>query len=95
MEKLLLGKRTVYSEKLKIQTTFYIPFAKSVSKKERAELAGSYCVGNFDLDNLDKALWDCLNNVVWIDDKQVVEHLSRKVWTDGEGQIELKIERLK
>lgn len=90
---MLLGARkNVYSEPLKLDVTFWMPIPKSVSKKKRDTMNGTYCVSNVDLDNLEKALYDCLNGVLWDDDKQIVTHTTRKVWKDGRGMIELKIE---
>lgn len=93
MSVLLMGKRkTPYASPLKLDVTFKMPIGKSVSNKKRDEMNGSYCDTNIDLDNLEKALYDCLNGVIWEDDRQVVTHTTRKVWVSGRGSIELIIE---
>lgn len=94
MAKLLLGvRKNPYKGELKLEVTFSMPIPKSTSKKKRDEMVGKYCVSNMDLDNLEKALYDSLNGVVYDDDKQIVEHRVRKVWAN-EGKIELIIEQL-
>jgi len=45
-----------------------------------------------DLDNLDKMVYDCLNNIVWLDDRQVVDAHTTKEY--GEPRTEIKIEVL-
>lgn len=74
-----------------MDVTFSIPIPKSYSKAMRFALDTTYCVSNMDLDNLEKAVYDCMNGVVYEDDKQIVEHTTRKVWTSGRGQIEVEI----
>lgn len=96
MGKLLRGKRLnpPISAPVKTDITFWIPIPKSYSKKKRAEIKGTHCVGISDIDNFEKALYDSLNDVTWDDDKQVVEHHTRKMWIDGRGKIEAIIETL-
>lgn len=95
MEKLLMGKgKNPISEPVKTDITFWVPIPKSYPKKKRDELHGTHCIGNADIDNYEKALYDSLNDVIWNDDKQVVEHRTRKMWIDGRGKIEAIIETL-
>lgn len=35
-----------------------------------------------DIDNYEKAVWDCLNKTVWEDDDQLVETISYKLYAD-------------
>ena len=79
---------------MKMGVVFKMPIPKSWSKKKREELAGKYCVSNMDLDNLEKALYDSLNGYLIADDKYIVEHTVRKVWTTGSGSIILDITKL-
>lgn len=94
MAKMLLKaqQKELYTGALKTDVVFYIPIPKSKSKKQRAEMNGAFCVSNMDLDNLEKALYDSMNGVIYEDDKQIVQHLTRKVWIDGRGKIEIKFE---
>lgn len=82
---------TIWATPLKLNVTFSMPIPKSYSKKKREELNGQYCVSNMDLDNLEKALYDSMNSVVYEDDKQIVGHTVRKIWVDGAGKIEVEI----
>lgn len=93
MAKLLLGARKqLYTEALKLNVVFSVPMPKSWSKKKRDASEGTYCVSNFDLDNLEKALYDTMNNIVYVDDSQIVEHTTKKVWVSGRGKIEVTIQ---
>lgn len=94
MAKLLMGKRTEYTEPLKIEMTFYLTIPKSYSKKKRDEMDGTYCPHVADIDNLEKAVYDAMNGVVFKDDKQIVDHHVRKIWCKEDGRIEVTIERL-
>lgn len=94
MEKLLMGKgKNPIAEPIRTDVTFWLPIPKSYPKKRQEELRGKHCVGNADIDNYEKALYDSLNGILFIDDKQIVEHSTRKMWADI-GKIELNIETL-
>lgn len=92
MAVLLMGKRLLHTGPLKCDVTFSVPMPKSWSQKQRAASEGAYCDTTFDLDNLEKALYDCMNGVVYEDDRQIVEHTTRKRWVAGRGSIELIIQ---
>lgn len=94
MAKLLTGRRTLYTEPLKLDVTFFIEIPKSYSKKKRDEMAGQYVAIKPDLDNLEKALYDTMNQVVWHDDSSIVEHTVRKIWVKDEPRIEVIIKSL-
>lgn len=95
MAKLLMGaKKTRYTQPLKLDVVFRVPLPKSYSQKKRTEMDGAYCATNFDLDNLEKALYDSMNGVTYEDDRQIVMHTTRKVWVDGRGSIEVEIQVL-
>lgn len=94
MSKLLMGKLTRYAEPLKLDVTFFREIPKSYSKKRRDEMDGTYIVSTPDLDNYEKALYDSLNDRVWKDDCQIVEHTTRKVWVKDDPRIVVIIERL-
>lgn len=55
-------------------------------KKRRAALSGTvYPTTKPDIDNVEKAIFDGLNGVVWSDDVQVVEVAKRKRYGDVPG----------
>ena len=91
--KLLLGKRrgNPYTEQLILDVTFSIPIPKSIPEGKRLDMDETYCVSNVDLDNLEKAIYDSMNGVIYEDDKQIVRHTTQKLWTTGAGQIEIGI----
>lgn len=94
MSKLLMGKVTLYAEPLRLDVTFFREIPKSYAKKKRDEMDGTYASTTPDLDNYEKAIYDSLNERVWKDDCQIVEHTTRKVWVKDEPRIVVIIERL-
>lgn len=66
-----------------VNTTYAIPLPKSMSKKKRIELDGSFCGKKIDLDNTDKLFWDCVlvDGGILKDDSQIVMSESKKIWT--------------
>ena len=71
--------------------TFFVPMAKSWSKKRKAESLGRYCNNNADLDNYEKAILDSLTGVVFRDDCQIVTQVSRKIWSEkGSTEVFLR-----
>lgn len=87
-------KKTRFEEPLIVDITFWRKIPDSYSKKQKEELHGQYCVGNMDLDNLEKAIYDCLNDHVFVDDKQIVEHTTRKKWTNDTARIEITLKKI-
>jgi Holliday junction resolvase RusA-like endonuclease len=49
-----------------------------------------------DIDNYLKAIFDCLNGKLWVDDKQVVVVHATKAWTDPgeEGYFVMRVEEI-
>lgn len=76
----------IYNQLLMFNIRFVMPLPKSATKKTKAELVGQFCGANIDLDNLEKALYDAMNGVIFADDKQVVQHTVEKIW-GLEGKI--------
>ena len=86
-----LGTTTdIYYSALRLEVTFIMPFPKSYSKKKRSDLDGDYCYTKPDLDNLEKALYDAMNGIIYKDDCQIVEHTVRKIWGEV-GMIKVTI----
>ena len=95
MRKLLLQvKRTMLAEPLKADISFFVRIPRSFSKKKRNEMDGTYCVSTMDLDNLEKAVYDSMNGHVYLDDKQIVEHTTRKKWVKDNPRIEVTIQNI-
>lgn len=72
-----------------VAVTAFFPVPKSYSKGKRTA-----CIdGDIrpdkkpDVDNVLKVVLDALNGVAYDDDKQVIEAICRKYYTDGEGYL--------
>jgi len=71
--------------------TFFVPMARSWSKKKKSLKNGQFCDNNADLDNYEKAILDSLNGVYFNDDRQIVQQKSQKIWAEtGSIRIILK-----
>ena len=70
-----------------------MPIPASWPKKAKAAaLAGQVAASSKpDLDNMVKAVFDGLNGIAWIDDKQVIEESSRKMYGE-EPRIEITVD---
>lgn len=63
-----------------------LPVPESWSKKrKKSALDGAIRPKKPDLDNVIKAIFDAMNNIVWVDDVQVVYLISRKRYTEIPG----------
>lgn len=78
----LLGHRFKGGDKLMV--TFFMPMAKSWSKKKKKEMDGMPHQQKPDLDNLCKGVMDCL----WEEDSHIHQIHAEKVWST-EGSIEI------
>jgi len=66
---------------LSVDIGFYIGMPKSWSKKKKESKHGQYCDNNADVDNYLKAILDSLNEVVYVDDRQIVEISAKKIYS--------------
>ena len=48
-----------------------------------------------DVDNILKSVLDALNGVAYVDDKQVVEAIGRKYYTEGDGYLWISVREVK
>jgi Holliday junction resolvase RusA-like endonuclease len=70
--------------------TFFVPMAKSWSKKKKASKNGQFCDNNADLDNYEKSILDSLSGIYFHDDRQIVKQKSKKIWAD-QGYIDITL----
>jgi len=72
-----------------IDLTFFMPIPKSTSKaKKRQMVCGSiHHIKKPDIDNLQKFILDCMNNIVYKDDAQIVELNSKKLYAENPGTL--------
>lgn len=73
-----------------LQLTFFMPIPDSWSKKKKIEMDGKRHISKPDRDNLEKAVSDSFNKIVWKDDGQVCDGLVRKFYST-EPRIEIEI----
>lgn len=76
---------------IRVKVDFYMPIPKSWSEKKKrlAEAGEIRPASRPDLDNLEKALFDGMNGIAWIDDALVVE-VHKAEWY-GEPRTDVEI----
>lgn len=80
-----------------VSVSAFFPIPKSYSKKKRED-----CLERIlrpdkkpDIDNILKVVLDALNKVAYEDDKQVVEAIGRKYYTEGDGYLWVSVREVK
>lgn len=78
---------------LRVKVTAFLTVPASWSNKKRdAALAGTVCaISRPDADNYQKAAWDALNSIVWLDDSQIVDAHMVKIY-DENPRLKIEIE---
>lgn len=78
---------------LRVELWFYRQVQKSISKKERAlRLTGAHRpIVKSDVDNYIKSTLDGLNGLLWEDDRQIVDIIAHKYYSDH-PRIEIEVE---
>lgn len=80
---------------LSIDISFFKKLPTSISKANRKEALENGCTKRPDLDNYFKAVLDSLENIIFTDDSHVVELSGRKLYTEEENNIVIKIKIFK
>ena len=80
-----------------VSVSAFFPIPKSYSKKKRED-----CLERIlrpdkkpDIDNILKVVLDALNDVAYEDDKQVVELIGRKYYTESDGYLWVSVSEVK
>lgn len=80
-----------------VSVSAFFPVPKSYSKKKRED-----CLERIlrpdkkpDMDNILKVVLDALNEVAYEDDKQVVELIGRKYYTESDGYLWVSVREVK
>lgn len=80
-----------------VNVSAFFPVPKSYSKKKRED-----CLERIlrpdkkpDIDNILKVVLDALNEVAYEDDKQVVELIGRKYYTESDGYLWVSVREVK
>lgn len=71
--------------KVSMDIRLQIPASWSKKKKQKAVEGQVAATKKPDIDNTEKAIFDGMNGVVWVDDVQVVEVTKRKRYADTPG----------
>jgi Holliday junction resolvase RusA-like endonuclease len=81
---------------VKVETIYYMPIPKNTRKSNLFDMTSgaTYHTKTPDLDNLDKFIWDCMNGVVWVDDRQVAENHTKKKYS-MKPRTEITITKIK
>ncbi len=72
---------------------FHFAPPKSLSDKKRAALIGQAMTKKPDIDNLVKLVFDAMNGIVWMDDKQVSSLTTKKVYSET-SKVSVKVYEL-
>jgi Holliday junction resolvase RusA-like endonuclease len=79
------------SGRVAVAVVAVLEIPKSYKGKKRTDALFGYSYPSGDVDNYAKSALDGLNNVVWEDDKQVVQLAATKRWGEaGETVIEVR-----
>ncbi|MGB9780636.1 RusA family crossover junction endodeoxyribonuclease [Caldanaerobacter sp.] len=80
---------------LKLTITAYFPIPSSASKKKKELMLAGIIRPTIkpDWDNIGKIVTDALNHLAYDDDKQIVEAIVRKFYSD-EPRVEIEIEEV-
>lgn len=90
-----MGNKAPFVGPLSVSLRFRLEVPKSYSKHLRAAiLAGEeWYFGAYDLDNMTKAIFDGLNAVAYLDDRQIVRSFQTKVPAENPG-VDVRIEAM-
>jgi Holliday junction resolvase RusA-like endonuclease len=94
-----IGKHEVIQGPVYVEAGFFVsrPKGHYGTGKNAGVLKASapkHCLNVKDLDNYIKFCWDCLNEVVWKDDRQVIQVNAGKWYADDLPRTEITIIRL-
>lgn len=80
-----------------VSVSAFFPVPKSYSKKKREDCLERRLRPDKkpDMDNILKVVLDALNEVAYVDDKQVVELIGRKYYTESDGFLWVSVEEKK
>lgn len=74
---------------LAIDLTFFMQIPKSTPKgKKRQMICGILQhIKKPDIDNLQKFILDCMNNLIFVDDSQIIELNAKKLYAENPGTL--------
>lgn len=80
-----------------VSVSAFFPVPKSYSKKKREDCLERRLRPDKkpDMDNILKVVLDALNRVAYVDDKQVVELIGRKYYTESDGYLWVNVREVK
>ena len=68
------------TNEINLDLSFFLPCPKSWSKKKKKSVNSIFHLVKPDIDNLLKFYLDCMNGIVYADDKQIVSLSSKKMY---------------
>lgn len=91
------GKRIPVGCYVSVTVHAYFPIPKSYSQKKREDCFERRLRPDKkpDMDNILKVVLDALNEVAYEDDKQVVELIGRKYYTESDGYLWVSVSEVK
>lgn len=84
-----MGGRNPFAGAIEITLRILLKIPKSMPKYKREKVAAGSLVpiSKPDVDNVEKAICDALNHIVWIDDSQIVDVAKRKRFSEKPGVV--------
>ena len=85
---------------IKLVVKAYYPLSKSdfgkkgLNKSGKSKIDMGYCPNKNDIDNVIKIVMDALNSICFYDDRQVVEIVASKNWTQDTPRLEIQISEI-
>lgn len=83
-------RETPWTCAIKVLVIFYMARPKS-PKTPKSKAWKDFPTGTPDLDNLQKAIFDALNGIVWQDDAQVVHVTAQKIYCEHEESPRIEL----
>ena len=89
-------KQAPLTGSLRLSCGFYMPIPQSTSKKKRLAMLNEEIrpAKKPDMSNLIKFVEDCLNEIVWIDDNQIVSYGAMEKFYSEDPRTHIEIERI-
>lgn len=75
-------KEPLLTMPLEVIIECYFPIPESTSKVKRSQMLASmiHHTNDPDGDNLDGFYWDCMQDVIFVNDNQIFDHRTTKLW---------------
>lgn len=92
--KRVYGDKLLLNSKLELSIVFYMKMPNSWSNSKKALLAGTYHTNKPDLDNLVKTYKDCMNGIIYEDDRRISKYSEVKKIYSFKPRVEIEIKEM-